>query len=64
MRAHATRTIGHDRETIPDGLCMEPIFIGSYSILGITVNRKLTLKWLFPQEKATLQCAQKDYINS
>jgi hypothetical protein len=53
MRAHATRTIGHDRETIPDGLCMEPIFIGSYSILGITVNRKLTLKWLFPQEKAT-----------
>jgi hypothetical protein len=37
---------------------------GNYSILGITVNRKLTLKWLFPQEKATFQCAQKDYINS
>jgi hypothetical protein len=30
----------------------------AYSILGIAVNRNLTVKWLFPQEKATFQCSQ------
>lgn len=41
-----------------------PDFGLHYSIFGIAVDRKLTLKRLFPQEKATLQCSQKDYVNS
>jgi len=37
---------------------------GKYSNFGIAVDRNLTLKWLFPQEKATFQCNQKDHVNS
>ncbi|HEX4028816.1 MAG TPA: hypothetical protein VHX20_00540 [Terracidiphilus sp.] len=29
-----------------------------YSISRIAVDRNLTTKWLFPQERATFQCAQ------
>src|SRR5580658_2982408 len=36
----------------------------SYGIFGIAVDRNLTLKWLFSQEKATFQCRQKDHIDS
>jgi len=36
----------------------------SYSIFGITVDRKHNVKWLFPQEKATFHCSQKDYMYS
>jgi len=41
-------------------------FSGSrgYSNFGIAADRNHTLKWLFPQEKATFQCTQKDRVNS
>jgi UTP--glucose-1-phosphate uridylyltransferase len=35
-----------------------------YSKFGIAVDRSLTVKWLFPQEKATFQCTKKGYTNS
>ena len=38
--------------------------LAAYSIFGIAVDRKHTLKWLFPQEKATFQCSQKVYVYS
>jgi hypothetical protein len=34
------------------------------SIFGIGVDRKHTLKWLFPQEKATFDGSQKVYMYS
>ena len=36
----------------------------SYSIFGIGVDRKHTLKWLFPQEKATFHGTEKVYMYS
>jgi hypothetical protein len=38
--------------------------LNGYSIFGITVDRKQTLKWLFPQEKATLHAPLKVYVYS
>jgi hypothetical protein len=38
--------------------------IRGYSIFGIGVARNRTLKWLFPQEKATFHSAQKVYVYS
>jgi len=35
-----------------------------YSIFGIGVDRKHTLKWLFPQEKATYHGTEKVYMYS
>jgi hypothetical protein len=35
-----------------------------YSIFGIGVDRKHTLKWLFPQEKATFHGTEKVYMYS
>jgi hypothetical protein len=35
-----------------------------YSIFGNGVDRKHTLKWPFPQEKATFHCSQKVYVYS
>ena len=35
-----------------------------HSIFGIAVDRKHTLKWLFPQEKATYQCTQEVSVYS
>ena len=34
------------------------------SSFGITVDRKRELKWLFPQERATLHVLDKDHIDS
>ncbi len=35
-----------------------------YSSFGIAINRKHAFKWLFHQEKVTLHCTQKVYVNS
>jgi hypothetical protein len=37
---------------------------GGYSIFGIDIDRKHTLKWLFPQEKATLHGTLEVYVYS
>jgi hypothetical protein len=36
----------------------------SYSIFGIGVDRRLDAKWIFAQQKATLQTPQKVYVYS
>ena len=36
----------------------------TYSIFGIGADRKHTLKWLFPQEKATFHGTEKVYMYS
>ncbi|MGD0891303.1 MAG: hypothetical protein ABR923_07190 [Terracidiphilus sp.] len=41
-----------------------PSYPGSYSIFGIGVDRKHTLKWLFLQEKATFHGTEKVYMYS
>ena len=35
-----------------------------YSVFGIAVDRRKTLKWLFPQEKATFHNPEKVYVYS
>jgi hypothetical protein len=35
-----------------------------YSIFGIGVDRKHTLKWFFPQEKTTFRGSEKVYVYS
>src|ERR1035441_165941 len=35
-----------------------------YSTFGIAIDRNLTAKWLFSQEKDTSQCSKKQHINS
>ena len=37
---------------------------GHYSVFGIAVDRRKTLKWLFPQEKATFHNPEKVYVYS
>jgi hypothetical protein len=54
--------VGLSRQTAPTQT--DPDQIGSYSGSRIAVNRRLTLKWLFPQEKATFGETQKDYMYS
>jgi hypothetical protein len=34
------------------------------SIFGITLDRRRTLKWIFPQEKAALHVHRQDHANS
>jgi hypothetical protein len=36
----------------------------AYNIFGIDVDRKHTLKWLFPQDKATFHGAQEVHVFS
>jgi N-carbamoylputrescine amidase len=43
---------------------LDQIPFASWSIFGIGVDRKHALKWLFPQEKATLRGSQKVYMYS
>ena len=38
--------------------------LGCYSVFGIAVDRRKTLKWLFPQEKATFHNPEKVYVYS
>src|ERR1039458_658204 len=52
----------------PEKLSLNKLSTGStlsdYSSFGIGVVRNRALKWLFPQEKATLHSAQKVYLHS
>jgi hypothetical protein len=69
-RLHRQSTHQYTHVTIPSlapvGLATAASFMQSeiYSIFGIGVDRKHTLKWLFPQEKATFHGAEKVYMYS
>jgi hypothetical protein len=51
-------------EMANSGAVFREILDDYYSIFGIGVDRNRALKWLFPQEKATLHAPQKVYVYS